>query len=183
MTDVHKVFVSYHYDEDDYYREQFEQLFSDVYVSRSVKEGDIDPNNNEDYIYQLIRDNYLRDSTVTVVLIGAHTWQRKFVDWEIYSSLRKTQKSPRSGLLGILLPTYHRPEPMKYSYNNIPPRMSDNVKERPDGSEPYASIYGWPESAASLQRMIDDAFRKRSMNPINSRKMFDKNRTAPTWHD
>ena len=61
-------------------------MFSDYYdimVSKSVELGDIDPNLKTETIRQKIRDNYLQDSTVTVVLVGAHTWQRKFVDWEI----------------------------------------------------------------------------------------------------
>ena len=105
----HRVFVSYYHREDQCYRNQFEGLFSDIHdimISESVEIGDIDPNLNTETIRQKIRDEYLRDSTVTVVLVGAHTWQRKFVDWEIGSSIRQTQYSSRSGLLGILLPTY-----------------------------------------------------------------------------
>ena len=57
-------------------------------------------------IRQQIRDNFIRDATVTVVLIGPCTWQRKHVDWEIGSSLRKTKRNSRCGLLGILLPNH-----------------------------------------------------------------------------
>ena len=105
----HKVFVSYHHDNDQEYRDLFEGLFSDIHdiiVSQSVQIGDIDQNLKTDTIRQKIRDEYLRDSTVTVVLIGAETWKRKHVDWEIGASIRQTQYSSRSGLLGILLPTY-----------------------------------------------------------------------------
>jgi hypothetical protein len=35
-----------------------------------------------------IRQLYLLDSTVTIVLIGKCTWARKFVDWETQASLR-----------------------------------------------------------------------------------------------
>ena len=31
---------------------------------------------------QKIRDEYIRDATVAIVLIGPRTWQRKHVDWE-----------------------------------------------------------------------------------------------------
>ena len=47
MSDRHKVFVSYHHDNDQMYREIFEGWFSDVYdimVSKSVEIGDINPN-------------------------------------------------------------------------------------------------------------------------------------------
>ena len=112
MNIRHNVFVSYYHAEDQYYRERFEGLFSgihDIMVSKSVEMGDIDPNLPTERVRQIIRDKYLRDSTVTVVLVGAYTWQRKYVDWEIGSSIRKTKNNTRSGLLGILLPTYPAP--------------------------------------------------------------------------
>ena len=67
--------------------------------------------------------HYLKDSTVTVVLIGEETWKRKHVDWEIGSSLRQTQNNSRSGLLGIILPTYPRESVKKYNPYTIPPRL------------------------------------------------------------
>ena len=54
----------------------FEGLFSDIHdiiVSKSVQIGDLDLNLKTDTIRQKIRDEYLRESTVTVVLIGAET--------------------------------------------------------------------------------------------------------------
>lgn len=109
MLVSHKVFVSYHHANDQFYRDQFENLFSTyfgVFISKSVQIGEISPYLNTDTIRSKIRDEYLRDSTVTVVLVGRNTWQRKHVDWEIASSIRRTKYSTRSGLLGILLPTH-----------------------------------------------------------------------------
>src|SRR5438445_8037956 len=125
MTDRHKVFVSYHHQNDQAYREKFETICKDVMVSRSVDEGDIDPNAQVDTVRQRIRDEYLRDSSVTVVLVGRQTWQRKHVDWEISSSIRNTEKSPRSGLLGFLLPTYSFLAQGKYNSQTVPPRLWD----------------------------------------------------------
>ena len=59
-------------------------------MNRST-DGDIDDSLATDTIRQRIRDNFIRDATVTVVLIGPCTWQRKYVDWEIGSSLRATR--------------------------------------------------------------------------------------------
>ena len=87
----HKVFVSYHHANDQAYRNYFEKLFvdtHDIMVSKSVQIGEISPNLQTETIRQKIRDEYLGDSTVTVVLIGSQTWQRKHVDWEIGSSIR-----------------------------------------------------------------------------------------------
>lgn len=70
-TKVHKVFVSYHHKLDQKYKNEFERMFHDnasIIVSRSVQIGDIDPNLKPETIRQKIRDEHLRDTTVTVVL-------------------------------------------------------------------------------------------------------------------
>ena len=184
MTTTHKVFLSYYHNEDEYFRNRFEALFGNVIVSRSVNIGDIDPNAETEYVRQKIRDEYLSDSTVTVVLVGAHTWQRKHVDWEIYSSLRDTQNSSRSGLIGILLPTYPGFEKGVYNSNTIPPRLWDNVKERGDGQGPFSEIYNWTEDQLFMQNILNEAFEKRNrINPINNRPMYVNNRSGPFWQD
>jgi hypothetical protein len=131
LKNRHKVFVSCHHENDQYYRNIFEQLFSgahDLMVTRSVQIGDINIYLPAETIRQKIRDEYLRDSTVTVVLIGAETWKRKHVGRGIGVSIRNAQFNPRSGLVGILLPTYPRPhnEPNNYTSHTIPPRLHDN---------------------------------------------------------
>ena len=174
----HKVFVSYHHDNDQEYRDLFEGLFSDIHdiiVSQSVQIGDIDQNLKTDTIRQKIRDEYLRDSTVTVVLIGAETWKRKHVDWEIGASIRQTQYSSRSGLLGILLPTY--PIYPKYYPYTIPPRLYDNIQCG------FANIYGWNTNPNRVQSWIHDAFdRRKKINPDNSYSSFVNNRSGERWY-
>ena len=48
-----------------------------------------------------IRDYYLTDSSVTIVLVGACTWARKYIDWEVYSTLRRDKNNRLSGLMAI----------------------------------------------------------------------------------
>ncbi len=175
----HKVFVSYHHDKDQAYREKFERLFSDIFdimVSKSVQIGDLDPNLKTATIRQKIREKYLRDSTVTVVLIGAETWKRKHVDWEIGASIRQTEHKPRSGLLGILLPTY--PTYPSYFGCTIPPRLHDNIQCG------FARIYDWNTDPNSVQSWIHDAFERRdSIDPDNSYPSFANNRSGERWYD
>ena len=179
MNHRHRVFVSYYHEEDQGYRELFENLFADIHdimVSESVEIGDINPNFSADRIHQIIRDDYLRDSTVTVVLVGAHTWQRKFVDWEIGSSIRQTKYNPRSGLLGILLPTYPGYATNTYDPYTIPPRLYDNIECG------FAKIYKW-SNAHKVQSWIHDAFKRRNEDPPpdNARDSFKKNRVSKGW--
>lgn len=174
-TNRHKVFVSYHHANDQAYRNAFEKLFVDKYdimVSKSVQIGEIDTNLQTETIRQKIRDEYLADSTVTIVLIGAETWKRKHVDWEISSSLRNTKNSSRSGLIGIILPTYPRQDMSKYNPHTIPPRLYDNI------SCGFASIYNWSNSPDQVQQWIHDSFLRRNQrDPDNSRDLFRDNRS------
>jgi len=181
MSNKHKVFVSYHHELDESYKNIFELRFGNRFgaiVPGSVKVGDIDPNLPTETIRQKIRDEYLRDTSVTVVLIGAQTWQRKHVDWEIGSSIRDTKMNPRSGLLGILLPTYPRSDESKYNHRTIPPRLHDNIECG------FASIHNWSEDAETVQGWIHQAYlRKSTKQPDNSRASFGKNRTGTEWND
>jgi len=178
----HKVFVSYHHDNDQYYRNLFENLFADHYdimVSKSVQIGDINSNISTETIRQKIRDEYLRDSTVTVVLIGTQTWQRKHVDWEIGSSIRDTEFNPRSGLLGIFLPTFSS-FPLKEINNSnlytIPPRLYYNWKCG------FAKLYNWSQNPNEVQGWIHEAFENRNkINPDNSYPSFSNNRSGDNW--
>ena len=183
MSNRHKVFVSYHHYNDQEYRECFEGWFSDVYdimVSKSVQIDDIDPNLKTDTIRQKIRDEHLRDTTVTVVLIGAETWKRKHVDWEPRPSIRDTKLNSRSGLLGILLPTYPRPPgaPRNYYPATIPPRLYDNIECG------FAKIYNWSDNPNIVESWIHEAFKRRNeIDPDNSYPSFAKNRSGERWSE
>src|SRR5207245_253213 len=49
---------------------------------------------NPEYVMQQIRGKYLGDSTVTIVLVGACTHSRRYVDWELKTSLRRGEYTP-----------------------------------------------------------------------------------------
>nr|VFK38086.1 MAG: MTH538 TIR-like domain (DUF1863) [Candidatus Kentron sp. SD]VFK42832.1 MAG: MTH538 TIR-like domain (DUF1863) [Candidatus Kentron sp. SD] len=186
-TPKHKVFISFHH-ADQSYKEYLETQWAgqfDGFVSRSVGDGDINPNLSTEYTRQLIRDNFIADATVTIVLVGTGTWRRKHVDWEIGSSIRDTKRNSRTGLLGIFLPTY----PLNgNSYNpyTIPPRLYKNVERG------YAKIYSWPSSPEDLKTWIHEAFQRRedsirqrigAIHPDNTYPGFAHNRSEsqPHW--
>ena len=79
---MHKVFISYHHSNDQWYKNELVKLGERVFVDRSVDTGDIPDEWTDEQIRQEIRDSYLRDSTVTIVLVGTETKQRKHIDWE-----------------------------------------------------------------------------------------------------
>ena len=177
----HKVFVSYHHANDQRYKDLFVQMMGNDIVDRSVRDGDIDDTGmNTDRIRQRIRDEFIRDATVTVVLVGTCTWQRKHVDWEIGSSLRDTKLNSRCGLLGIVLPSH----PMgMWNLHVVPPRLADNCK----GFLSFAAPHQWSSDSRLVRQWIHDAYEQRSRKvPDNSRDQFRNNRSgdcAKGWQD
>lgn len=171
----HKVFVSFHHD-DQHYKGSFAAMMEGDIVDKSVEDGDIDDTMlPTETIRQKIRDDFIRDATVTVVLIGPCTWQRKHVDWEIGSSLRDTRRNSRCGLLGILLPNHANYRSGEYSPRLIPPRLADNCI----GSDRFARIYDWSNNSASVRSWIHTAFERRDGKPPdNSRPQFRRNRSG-----
>lgn len=103
----HKCFVSYHHEDQDE-AEKFIEDFHDVFIARAVgvsDEDDFIDSDKPQYVLRRIRELYLTDSTVTIVLVGKCTWARRYVDWEIASTLRDDPNNGRSGLIGITLPS------------------------------------------------------------------------------
>ena len=76
-----------------------------IFIDQSVDTGDISDELCDEAIREKIRDDYLRDSTVTIVLVGLETKRRKHVDWEIYSSMIDGKKNKKSGILAVNLPS------------------------------------------------------------------------------
>ncbi|HXY86855.1 MAG TPA: TIR domain-containing protein [Candidatus Acidoferrales bacterium] len=157
----HKVFLSYYHKDDERYRDKFEELFGHLFTNKSVREGDIRIDNSADYIRRLIRDDYITDISVIVVLVGRNTHCRKHVDWEISAAIGGWAGG-HSGLLGILLPTYPGYSENEYDSRTIPQRLLDNMNSG------YAKLIIWPKLEAArsknetyIQRNIEDAFKAR----------------------
>lgn len=180
MSNRHNVFISYHHENDEPYKNRFERLFSDVYdilETKAVSDGDISPYSNTETIRRKIRDEFIRSASVAIVLIGLETWKRKHVDWEISSSIRRTELNPRTGLMGIFLPTHPDYGKSKYDRYTIPPRLSDNRDCN------FAVLYHWNEDPHTVQNWIHQAFlRRNKIDPDNSSDMFKQNRSGDRWY-
>ena len=103
---MHKVFVSFHHKNDQYYKDYLVDWAeeNEVFIDGSVETGDISDDLTDEEIRIMIRDDYLKDTTVTILLVGTETKYRKHIDWEIYSSMYDGKKNKKSGILVILLP-------------------------------------------------------------------------------
>ena len=104
---MHKLFISYHHEKDQSYKEKLLSINdrSGIFIDQSVDTGDISDDLDDATIREQIRDEYLKDSSVTILLVGLETKKRKHVDWEIYSSMYDGKVNKRSGVLVINLPS------------------------------------------------------------------------------
>jgi hypothetical protein len=79
---MHKVFISYHHANDQAFKEALlEQIGHHHFIDASVDTGDISDDLDDQAIREKIRDDYLADSSVTLLLVGTGTKNRKHVDW------------------------------------------------------------------------------------------------------
>ena len=172
----HKVFISCH-DQDREYKGRFLQMMGDSVVDVSVDEDDIDDTGLvAAAISREIRDEYIRQSSVTIVLIGPCTWQRMHVDLEIHFSIRDTDFNRRCGLLGILLPEHPDYESEEYCDRLIPARLADNI----GGENAYTELYDWPSKRLGrrdkVRQWIEEAFsRRKKILPDSGRPLLQGN--------
>lgn len=171
----HRCFISYHADDEEEVR-AFVDKFDhdhDVFIARGIGASmptDVIDSRDPDYIKRRIRETCIRDTSVTIVLLGRCTWARRFVDWEIAASLRNTTTSKRNGLLAITLPS-------AVNDKRLPDRLADNH----DGQDGYARWWKYPTSTQSLSNMIEEAYEARTTKAHladNTRPLFDRNRSC-----
>lgn len=167
----YRIFISYDRTKDQFYRDQIENIYTSVSMIQSLEVKEFESSLNNETIRRKIREKYLQDSVITIVLIGKDTWKRKQVDWEISSSLSDTDSNPRNGLIGIILPTHSSYEQDQYNPCSFPPRFYDNV------SNGYAEFYDWSIDRKTFKDWVKTALETRAVIlPNNSRSLFHKNR-------
>ena len=201
---MHRVFISYHHERDQSYKEELIRQSAEpgIFEDLSVDTGDISEELEDETIRELIRDEYLRNSTVTVVLVGKETKKRKHVDWEIFSSMIDGTKNKRSGILVVLLPsanptnTFHAAHENEktYIYPDVtswrhvvtrkeyeelypfaPARIADNLVH-PDAKMSVTTWARIDQRPEALRLLIDNAFESRMTNNYDlSRPMRRRN--------
>lgn len=198
---MHKVFVSFHHANDQWYKDELVRLGTEnnVFIDGSVDMGEIPDNWDAQHIREYIRDNHLKDTTVTILLVGTETKNRKHIDWELFSSMYDGKVNKKSGILVINLPSvccqYHtlctkeekeailpnqktwisindRSE-FERRYPYMPARIIDNLLKKGVS----ISVINWDDlSVDKLKLLIDKAYDARSNNDYEmSREMRMRN--------
>lgn len=109
----HKCFISFK-TEDTYYKNEIQKWADKDKVDMIDKSLNAPINSeDEDYIMRKIREDYLADSTVTIVLIGTHSAEcfgkeeQKYIKRELQASLYNGTNNTRNGILGVVLPSMY----------------------------------------------------------------------------
>jgi len=166
LTAKPKVFVSYHHQRDQSYYERFTKLFDqgyDIITDTSIDR--IIDSDDADYQQQIIRDQHISGSSITIVLCGAESWKRRWIDWEIHMTLNKEH-----ALLGICLPTNPKNINGKVT---VPDRLHSNIETG------YAHFINWTEDPNVLRSAIDAAKTKaqETRKIENSAPRMERSRT------
>ncbi len=189
----HRVFISYYHHDDQRYKDylikmqefnietmQMQSIFEDF----SVHEKEIDDAGlSSEQIRCIIRDEYIKDATVLILLCGENTKKRKHIDWELHAAMYDSSANRQMGIIVINLPTIKQgirasseeEKPLLsdfgqwYSIDNraefeaqypyMPSRIIDNfVKEVPITVVEWSRIENHP---TILKQLIDNAFNRR----------------------
>ncbi len=183
---AHRVFVSYHHANDQLAKEELVRWANenDIFIDWSVDTGDISDDLTDQQIREKIRDEYLRESTVTIVLVGTGTRYRKHVDWEIFSSMYDGRVNKKSGIIVINLPSINCsyyiashsseketvfPEQTNWititdraEYEQRYPYMPDRIIDNLLNSKAKISVISWDKlTVDKLKFMIEKAYEDR----------------------
>lgn len=195
----HKIFISYHHENDQNYKDLLLEmnLINEIFVDKSVNTGDIDENLSSEQIRSRIRDKYLQDSTVTILLVGVETKGRKHIDWELYSSMYDGVINRKSGILIVNLPTVNQcvrvgdeeekeiisPNTQwvnlssRKEYEEKYPFLSDRIIDNFMKNVPIA-VVDWDtiyNDHNSLEKLIENAHRRRVSNQYDSSRKMRRN--------
>ena len=109
---MRKCFISFKKEDRNYKNYLVEKFDKDYFIDKSLDE--VIDSEDGDYVMQVIREKYLRDSTVTIFLIGSHSSENEgrdylgdknyFIKRELRASLHNGKGNTRNGILGVVLP-------------------------------------------------------------------------------
>lgn len=189
----HKVFISYYHYDDQYYKNKlisFNEINPNtwqqqsIFEDYSVHENEIDDTGlSSEQVRCIIRDEYIKDATVLLLLCGQNTKRRKHIDWEIHAAMYDSSANRQMGIIVINLPTIN--QNIRASSNEEKPLLSDGgrwyrLEDRHDYEQHYPympsriidnfvkdvpiTVVDWNRIANNPQRLkqlIDNAFNRR----------------------
>lgn len=177
--------------EDKKFKEHIQTMDIDM-IDKSLDEA-ID-SDDEEYIMQKIREDYLSDSTVTIHLIGEYGAELRgkdeqfFIKRELQASLFNGKANTKNGILGVVLPSMY---PKIYTGSGVCSTCGNNhtyvnigdsttIKEFSynyyiphnkcawSEEDRYCVLVKWDDFLRTPEEYIEAAFKKRS-EPISNK--------------
>lgn len=197
--DKHKVFISYYHGYEQKFAEKMmdfgkkEEIFEDAYVNND----DIEYGLSSEDVRNLIRDKYIKDATVLILLCGVNTKKRKYIDWELQAAMFNDKANPKLGILVINLPesknkickasvhegklikagvkqfpTTRTREECEYYYPNLPDRLIDNLYR----AHVNLTVVDWNVAFNKevLMDLVDGAHKRRQAQNYDYKKALKK---------
>ena len=192
---MHKTFISFYHEGEGHLKDEVvRQGHEGEFIDKSVGDGDIDPFLEEDTIMRKIREEYLYDSTVTLVIVGWKTAFRPYINSEIQASLRDTSNNRHNGLFAAIRDDlYERMYSRSTCKCGTPVGVVDEAlwtKYVPDlirknhefdGSgchfnqnDVYCGVFKYSNFIKDPSKYVDAAFEKRQDPRFEIRKLLDQ---------
>ena len=203
----HKVFVSYYHNDDQFFKDELIKMkffdtsdykIKSIFEDYSVGNGDIDDTYmTAESIRRTIRDQYMQQATVLILLCGQNTRKRKHIDWEIHTAMYDTDINPKMGILVINLPSIRQScranndrekqlispnatwvnlqtrKELEEAYPYMPERLLDNFEKGVCVSVvDWSSVQNNPEK---LIELIDNAFQWKDINTYDHSRPLRRN--------
>lgn len=188
MISRHKVFISYYHDDDQFYKDEiikWNKIYN-LFDDYSVNDGDIDDTYlTDEEIRVKIRDEYIKDATVLILLCGCNTKYRKFIDWELHAAMYDTEKNPKMGILVVNLPScrnniravenrekeivasnitkwtsFTKRSEYEYAYPDLPSRLIDSLITK-HSDITFVNWVTISNNPLLLQELVDFAYMRR----------------------
>ena len=204
----HKVFISYYHNDDQRYKNVLSNMkyfnlekysYESVFEDYSVRNGDInDVYLSAEQIRRIIRDEYIQDATVLILLCGRNTRCRKHIDWEIHAAMYDSDVNPQMGIVVINLPTikqsmrashdgeetllnpycsWQRASTERWVNEQLYPFMPDRIIDNFVASKPI-TVVDWnviEGNPTKLMKLIDNAFVDRNSFSYDLSRPLRKN--------
>ena len=171
----HRVFISFHKD-DEKYRNEFNLRWGQDFLSTYFRLDPEDFETSEEYKIRLAEIPHIVESNVVVALYGAKTKERKHIDWEISAGLNG-EIGKRKGLVVLILPEFPvSPKDENGNWNRIllyphlHPRTAKNLEAG------YADLYFWPGMYKELPEVL-----VKDMIEIAAKKQDTHNHIIQLW--
>lgn len=170
-----RIFISYHHKREQNLKNELSNLIyklGDYYEIKdnSVNIGDIDPNLPDKIIYRTIREQFVKDTNITIVILGKHTKCRKHIDREIGSSLSRYGSFSRrseSSLIILLTDDFIKENKMNHEFDNKD--YSYLISEQNSGQRIYNNVKNG--------YAVVDSFRNIILNPSILKVLFVKSQS------